>query len=208
MEFYSDIIAQLMDHLEIKTATLIGHSMGGQIAMTAALAHPEKIAQLILIAPAGLEAFSAAEATWFKQVMTVEAIMATPDDQVKANLAANFHNFPESAAFMITDRLTMKQSTEFEKYCLTVVKSIHAMLEEPVLPRLDQIAQPTLIIFGEKDMLIPNPLLHANQTVADIARVGTESIPGSRLELISSAGHFVMFEAAEQVNDVILRFMQ
>ena len=49
-------LLSLLDHLEINQATLIGHSMGGQIATEFALNYPERVSKLVLLAP-GLSGF-------------------------------------------------------------------------------------------------------------------------------------------------------
>lgn len=48
--FVEDVLA-LLDHLELNQATIIGHSMGGQIATDFALNYPERVSKLVLIAP-------------------------------------------------------------------------------------------------------------------------------------------------------------
>ncbi|MDQ7864130.1 alpha/beta hydrolase [Peribacillus frigoritolerans] len=48
--YVEDVLA-LMDYLELKQATIIGHSMGGQIATDFALNYPERVSKLVLIAP-------------------------------------------------------------------------------------------------------------------------------------------------------------
>ncbi len=45
-------VKSLLDHLEIKKATVVGRSMGGQIATDFALEYPERVDKLILLAPA------------------------------------------------------------------------------------------------------------------------------------------------------------
>src|SRR3954454_17333237 len=50
-------LLSLLDHLEINQATLIGHSMGAQIATEFALNYPERVSKLVLLAP-GLSGFS------------------------------------------------------------------------------------------------------------------------------------------------------
>ena len=49
-------LLELLDHLEVNQATLIGHSMGGQIAAEFALKYPERVSKLVMLAP-GLSGF-------------------------------------------------------------------------------------------------------------------------------------------------------
>ncbi|RDK88216.1 alpha/beta fold hydrolase [Marinirhabdus gelatinilytica] len=49
MELFAEVVFTLLDHLQISTVTLIGHSMGGYVAMAMAEAHPERIEKLVLL---------------------------------------------------------------------------------------------------------------------------------------------------------------
>lgn len=67
MSFFAQVIHDFIDHLQLKNVVLVGHSMGGQIALTTALKYPHNIQKLVLIAPAGIEAFSKTEADLLKK---------------------------------------------------------------------------------------------------------------------------------------------
>ena len=56
--WYADVVSDWMDAQGLDNAVIMGHSMGGQVAMELALRHPERVERLILSAPAGIEAFS------------------------------------------------------------------------------------------------------------------------------------------------------
>ena len=206
MAYYADVIRRFMEALQIEQAVLAGHSMGGQIAITLALQHPEKVTSLVLVAPAGFERFSAGEAKWFRDVVTADAVRLTPVQQIRANLAANFHNLPADAEFMVTDRIALRSAADFNFYCEAIVQSVNGMLDEPVYEYLPEISQPALIIFGENDNLIPNPYLHGGRS-REIARIGQERIPDNRVELIPNCGHFAQFEKPAEVNGAIKSFL-
>ena len=207
MTFYARVIADFMDALNIPSAAIAGHSMGGQIAMMLALTHPERVQKLILVSPAGFEQFSPGEKKWFMEVVTVDGVRLTPVRQIRANIALNFYNMPKDAEFMVTDRIALRRAKDFDKYCYAVVKSVEGMLNEPVYPYLEEIGQPTLILFGENDNLIPNPYLHGGRS-REIAEIGKEKIPNSQLIMIPRCGHFAHFEQAEIVNRAIREFMR
>lgn len=80
------------------------------------------------------------------------------------------------------------------------------MIDEPVIDRLDQITQPTLILFGANDNLIPNRYLNPGKTV-DIAKYGASKIKGSKLVMVPKCGHFMMFEKPEVFNQEVLGFL-
>lgn len=206
LPFYAQVLTDLMDELELTSATLVGHSLGGQIAMVTALEHPDRVGRLVLVSPAGFERFSEGEGQWFKDVMTVELVRDTPVRQIAVNLHANFHHTPPEAEFMITDRVQVRGASDFEDYCYAVTRNVAAMIDQPVHSRLDEIMVPTLILFGENDALIPNPYLHGGRT-RDVATIGETEIPDSELVLIPGCGHFVQFEKPDETNAAVRGFL-
>lgn len=207
LEFYADKLIELMDTLNLDKATFTGHSMGGQISIIAALKYPERVDKLMLVAPAGIEKFSPGEGKWFKDVMTVDAVRLTPVQQIRANVVGNFYDMPADAEFMITDRIALRTADGFEEYCYTIVQCVSGMLDQPTTHLLDKIQQPTLIIFGENDNLIPNRFLHPGHT-EEIGRMGADKIPNSTLVIVSDCGHFAQFEEPEVVNKTMRDFLQ
>jgi len=207
MEFYGDVIIELMDKLNIKEAVIAGHSMGGQIGIVMALKYPDRISKLILAAPAGFEEFNDGQKQWFRDVMTVELVKTTPTQAIRANVYANFYNMPDDAEFMITDRIAMRGAKDFDNYCYTVVRSVNGMVDRPVSHLLEKVTQPTLILFGENDQLIPNPALNPGKTEG-IAKSGHEEIKGSKLILIPECGHFLQFEKPEIFNASVIEFLK
>ncbi|MBO6793916.1 MAG: alpha/beta hydrolase [Balneolaceae bacterium] len=204
---FAEAISELINHLEIEKVTLAGHSMGGQIAMTLALENPSLVEKLVLVAPAGIETFNAQQATMLKSFVTPASVCNTSQEQSLANYRLNFYQMPESALFMIEDRFAMEKRKDFEQYCASVSGSVAAMLDEPVYDRLAEITQPTLIIFGENDALIPNKYLNPTLTTQQIAKTAEEMIQNSRSILFENAGHFVQFEKPAATNKAILEFL-
>ncbi|MBE0663350.1 MAG: alpha/beta hydrolase [Bacteroidales bacterium] len=206
MTYYAGIVSQFIEKLDLGKVYIAGHSMGAQIGMVLALYHPEKVKGLILAAPAGFEEFTEGQKQWFRNVMTLEGVKRTTAEDIQTNLAWNFYNLPDDARFMITDRLGMRTASDFEAYCHAVVQSVNGMVNEPVLPFLSKITQPTLIIFGENDNLIPNRFLNPGAT-AKIAEKGASLIPNNKLVILPKTGHFVQFESYGEFNKEIKEFI-
>lgn len=206
-EFYSDVIKQFMDALGIEKANIGGHSMGGQAAIAMAIKYPDRIKKLLLVAPAGIEEFTEGQREWFREVMTVQGVKLTPVHQLRANVYSNFYKMPEDAEFMITDRIALRGSEQFENYCYAVVQSVNGMVDQPVAHLLDRVVQPTLIVFGENDNLIPNPYLNPGFT-EDIGEKGKKLIPNSQLLMIPECGHFLQFEKPEVFNEAVRNFLR
>lgn len=207
MTFYAGVLADFIQKLELGPVNLAGHSMGGQIAMVLALEKPQLVKRLILVDPAGFEAFHAGQRNWFKDVMTPNLVRLTTVDAIETNLASNFYRMPADARFMIEDRIAMRDASDFDYYCLAVARSVHGMVDQPVLDKLPQLNVPTLIFFGENDMLIPNRYLNPGFT-RKIAETGANLIKGSKLVMVPKCGHFMMFEKPEVFNTETKKFIQ
>ncbi len=207
MDFFADMVHQFCQKLNIKNVIIAGHSMGGQIAISTALKHPELVSKLILIAPAGFERFNKGEQAWFKDVMTVDGVRLTTVEQIRVNYAYNFYDMPDDALFMIDDRIAIRHAADFQDYCYHITQGVKAMVDSPVFDYLPAVKQQTLCIFGENDNLIPNRFLNGG-TTKKFAKMGAEKMPNCDLHLLKKAGHFVMFEKSAEVNTLIRAFLK
>ena len=206
MRYFVAKVRGLLQQLGVERPVLVGHSMGGQIATTYALQHPDEVQGLVLASPAGLETFEDGEAKWLANAVTPEFTCLASDEMIYARHVGNFHKMPEDAEFMVRDRIAMKRAAEFEDYCTAVSRSVTGMLDGPVHDRLPLVRTPTLVTFGKNDNLIPNPFLHGGSTVR-LAKREVQRIPDSTLVVLPKAGHMAQFEQAEAWNHAVLEFV-
>lgn len=208
MEFYAGIIRDFLDQLQLPQCYLLGHSMGGQIAIHAALRYPERIRKLVLAAPAGLETFTASEAeqvtAWFEQ----EKVFKAGPEIIEQNLRANFHHFPDDARSILSDRLRYRDCTDYAAFCRAVSAGISAMLAEPVYEKLPELQMPVLILFGRQDAYIPNPLLHPGLELEEIVKEAAAHIPLGSYRMLEQCGHFVQWEQSAEFNKQLMKFLQ
>jgi pimeloyl-ACP methyl ester carboxylesterase len=181
--------------------------MGGQIALTHALKYPGRAERLVLVDPAGFERFGRGEGEWLAEAVNKDYVAHTPAEAVYANVAANFYSMPKEARFMVDDRLRVIGGPDFDAYTYAVARSVYAMIHEPVIDRLSRIEVPVLVVFGENDGLIPNPVLHGGSTRA-VAEAGTRRLPHGRLVMIPRAGHMVQFERPVEFDRAVLEFLK
>ncbi|MCC8359828.1 alpha/beta fold hydrolase [Salinimicrobium sediminilitoris] len=205
---YGGMLQEFIKKKDLKKVILVGHSMGGQIAMHTVLNYPEDFKKLVLIAPAGIETFTEQEATLMKASYTPVMVVNTTNEQILANYKLNFFEFPEDAQQMVDDRIRIKSAQDFPAYAEVVVNNIHAMLDEPVIDRIKEINIPVLMIWGANDMLIPNKYLHPSESIENLIKLSEEKFSDLEVEVIDKAGHFVNFEKAEEVNSEIREFLK
>ncbi len=91
LAFYAKAATQLIKSLQLKNVTVMGHSMGGQVAMILALQEPILISKLILVAPAGLETFTDNEAALLVKYATPSLYELQDSTTIVRNYKANFY---------------------------------------------------------------------------------------------------------------------
>lgn len=208
MVFYAESVARFIQAQQLSDVILCGHSMGGQIAMILALRYPTLVKKLVLIAPAGLEAFSPHEVVLMEQWLELGKMLGNDETYLESSIRQSFYADRGPAGGIIADLKELLKADKMKYWHNMATGSIKAMLREQIQPFLPQIKQPTLIIFGEEDAMIPNRILHFGETPKSIGRRGETLLPDATLKMIPRAGHFVMIEKADEVNEDIIKWIQ
>jgi pimeloyl-ACP methyl ester carboxylesterase len=203
MHYFASIILEVIEKLKLKNVVLCGHSMGGQIAITTALLQPLEIQGLLLCAPAGLEYFSPFEISIYKSGINFLDFFSTEENSLTKLIRSSFYHNTHQADVMINDLIELMHRQPAGQYRKMIEGCIDAMLQETVYERLHLIQQQTVVIFGERDVLIPNRFIHPI-TTKQFAESIVKKIKLHHLHLISSAGHFIHWEKASEVNDIII----
>ncbi len=208
MFFYAECIKQFIDKLELTNVVLVGHSMGGQVALVLALRHALVINKLILVASSGLEYFSELDKMMITQSMKMGEVFYSNDYYLENAINNSFFNFDKLAVNgLVKETQEFIKSHSDIKWKRMVNESINAMLNEQVFKFLPTLTVETLIIFGDNDAMIPNKLLHPLDTVQKIAEKASQHIKNSKTLIINNAGHFVQIEKSKEVNAAIETFV-
>jgi pimeloyl-ACP methyl ester carboxylesterase len=185
----SDDMIALMDLLELGRATLAGFSLGGTIAMRAAIDHPDRVRELALVATSSRTNQAAAD--WYRE----RAQMITDGDPgVRQTLDRDtedvYRNRPEETEAGL---LIRRQSTADPRGHANACLAMAELREHPLDPGLGHIRAPTVIVAGEQDQ-------HCPPRAAEII---AEAIAGSRLEVLPDTGHPIPVERPTEVAHLI-----
>jgi len=205
MPFFADAVVGFLDAMDVETVTYTGVSMGGQIGMHVALRHPDRLDRLVLVSPAGVEAFSEKDAAAIKNMTSAEGIMASTDAQVQQSVALNFHEYTDDYAWLVEQRHALAARDDFPQYAEANARAVSGMLDGAASDRLGEIDVPTLVLFGAGDKLIPNRFLHPDQSPETIAASAREAMPEARVKLVDDAGHLLMIERPERFREILRR---
>jgi len=206
MAFFADTVYHLIQELDLKNVVLVGHSMGGQVAMTALLKHPKCAEGLILCAPAGFEPFTALDKTLYYATLYMLDHISSDEHSLRKTIETSFYNNYKQGESIVAELVSLMRTYKPGYYRKMVEACIRSMLEEPVLKRLGEINVPALVLFGKRDALIPNKLIH-HTTTEQVAHEGAKQIPNCILQMIPDCGHFVQWEKADFVNGSIAEWL-
>jgi pimeloyl-ACP methyl ester carboxylesterase len=206
MDFFAQVVEGVVRKLDLKRVTLVGHSMGGQIALTYALKYPTNVESLVLTSPAGLETFEDGEASWLANAVTPEYTCEASPETIYVRHVSQFYKPPKDAEFMVRDREEVVGGPDYDAWCVAIDRSVSGMLDAPVADRLSDIRIPVLVLFGKNDELIPNPFLHGGSTER-MAKKAVAKMPRAELVVLPKAGHMAQFEQSEAWNAAVLKFL-
>src|SRR5579872_1782781 len=184
-----DLIAW-MDAIGLQKATIAGFSLGGTIAMRAAIDHPERITALALIATSSRVGKAAAE--WYR--LRAEMVVRNDPalrDTLDADTAQVYGNRPAE----VPDGLEIRRSsTRDPRGYANACRAMEGLNARPLDPELGEIRARTLVVAGSADANCP-------PRAAEIIAAG---IAGSRLEIVDDAGHTIPVEHGGRIAELIL----
>lgn len=207
LQYFARCILDFIGQRNLQNVCLVGHSMGGQIALLAALDAPLAIQKLVLIAPAGLEQFSTWEQATAHTAFFLADFLQRPEDSMKQFYEQAFYRTPQASRRMLEACLEDYQRHGSVAYRKMLTQCMNGMFQQTVFENLANVKQPTLMIFGEQDALIPNRLWHPHLSVKNLGEMAGRVMPDARTQVFPRAGHFVHWESADSVNAAIEAFV-
>lgn len=206
--WYADLVVGWLDGLGVDKADVMGHSMGGQIALTMALEHPEKVNRLVLAAPAGFERFGSGAAGFMKAYWTEARALEATEPEIRTNFTQMVFNKPDDGVErLIMERVRLGQHEAFQGTSVAVSRCIAGMVDHPVADRLGEIEARTLVVYGTRDKMIPNPVFTGGYT-RRIAEAGVAAMPHAELVMLAGAGHTVHHDDPDGFHDAVDRFLE
>jgi pimeloyl-ACP methyl ester carboxylesterase len=199
MATHVETLAALLDTLELERVVLVGHSMGGLIALLFAGEYPNRLSGLVPVCAGGVELSPGRLAVivrgfllfnaWFKRPAVNRAFARRPRLRRLLFAAATGNSrslSPELGAELIP---RLGSAPGFAEAVLAAGR-----VESDIEP--ERITTRSLLIWGGQDPIVP----------ASRAGVLAASMPDARLEVLPGVGHGPMFEAPERFNALLGEF--
>jgi len=192
LDYFVDHLRDLIDHLKIDQAILVGNSLGGAISLGLTLAHPDRVEKLILMASGGIE-----EREVYFAMSGIQAMVAYPmgsptftRDVLGSLLQRLVFDNQHVTEQLISQRWHILQQQNAQ---------VLATMQIPNLTsRLKEINCPILAFWGREDEFCPVSGALTLQSECQQVKVVT----------LSQCGHWVMVEYPEMFNRESLEFIE
>ena len=184
---FVDVVAGFMDAMGIEKAHIFGHSMGGAVAGSLAISHPERVQSVALIASAGLgeeingdyiEGFIAANRR--KEMKNILGLLFADPDLVNRQL--------------VNDVIKFKRLDGVDEALRKTADKLFPGGKQVDVPDLSRVEVPMLVVWGREDKVVP---VSHSENVPEKARV----------EALDDTGHMPQMEAAGMVNRLLGKFL-
>lgn len=191
LEQMADDTRALLDALGIERVHFVGLSMGGMIAQTFALAHPERVESLVL-ADTSSRCPPEARALWEERIRIAGAQGMDPlvEPTLGRWFTAPFRSRRPEVVSRIGEAIRATPAAGYIGCC-------HAIPRIDLTRRLGDIECPALVIVGEEDPGTP----------VAMAREIAEALPSAELAIVPAASHLCNVEKPEAFNDLLLGFL-
>jgi pimeloyl-ACP methyl ester carboxylesterase len=198
---YGRCVDSFCDKLHLGEVAVVGNSMGGYVSAEVAIQFPRRVSRLVLVSAAGISSADTIRAP-IESVARVLKALASHSVARHRDIAARPLSRHFALALVARHPRLMRADLAYEGFFKGTGKpgfddALRACLEYDFRDRLPDVSAPTLIVWGEKDAIIP----------ARDANEFERLIPDSRKVVMRDTGHIPMAERPAAFNEVLLDFL-
>jgi 4,5:9,10-diseco-3-hydroxy-5,9,17-trioxoandrosta-1(10),2-diene-4-oate hydrolase len=205
LDFYSEFFPNFLDELELSQTTVIGHSLGGAVALRLAVENPDRVERLGLVAPAGL----GNAPPWWWHALTARALwqgaLAIPSPLTTPLVRQGLKGFLALRLFADPKRLGSEISHLVDMHgtrqdLSKLLAAGHACIDSYTGRLLEQSANldiPLWMLWGRQDGFVPS--MHA--------RAFARAHPDAKVHVLDDCGHYPHIELPQRFNSLLRRWL-
>lgn len=178
-------VNKFLERMDYQHVHLLGNSLGGHVALVHILKHPERVKSLILTGSSGL----------FENGMGDSYPKRGDYEYIKKKTELTFYD-PNTATKELVDEVYGITNNRIK--VIKIIALAKSAIRNNLGEELNQIKQPTLLIWGNNDTITP-PF---------VAREFNKLIPNSELHFIDKCGHAPMMEVPQEFNAILHKFLK
>ncbi|MFB6278344.1 MAG: alpha/beta fold hydrolase [Salinibacter sp.] len=181
----TEYVRDFIDTLGFDSVILVGNSLGGHVALLYALDYPETVHAMVLSGSSGI----------YETTMGSSFFRRQDREFIKERTEMTFYD-PVHATDELVDE--MLEIVNDRPRAFRLLKFARSADEETVTEQLSHLDMPSLLIWGQNDIVTP----------PEVGEEFRDRMPDARLEFIDKCGHAPMIEHPETFNDLTLEFLE
>ena len=205
----------LLASLGVARSVVVGHSMGGMLAVRYALAYPDATERLLLVDPIGLEDYAALVPPRTVDAWYAQELKQTPES-VQAYQRDAYYGGAWKPEYAEHTRLLAgwTRGPEWPRVAWDAALTTDMIFTQPVVGDLSRLRVPTRLVIGLRDRTAlgkPFAKPEVQATMGDYPRLGKEAqrrIPGAELVELPGVGHVPQVEAFPAFEKALLQFVR
>jgi pimeloyl-ACP methyl ester carboxylesterase len=205
----------LLDSLKVDRVDLVGHSMGGMLAVRIARAYGSRIDHLVLYSPIGLEDYRLYVPPVTDEELAERERALTADGYRKQLMTNYALSLPSTAIEPFVQlREQIRDSGEYPRWLKSFIASYQMIYTQPVAHEIPLIDRPTLFIMGGNDHNAPgrpfaSPELRDKMGQnAALAQSLAARMSNAKVVVFDGVGHLGHLEATQAFNETLLSFLK
>ncbi len=215
-EALADNTRQLLDHAGVGPVIVVGHSMGGMLAIRFALMYGTRVEKLALVNPIGLEDWRAkgVPAATVDELLATE-LAATPES-IRAYMQQAYFAGEWKPAYdeLVAILAGWTKHPRYREVAWNAALTTDMVFTQPVVHELPRLAVPTLLVIGERDRTAIGKQRASAAVAATLGdykvlgRAAAQAIPNATLVALPGVGHLPQVEAWDAYRDALLAFVR
>jgi pimeloyl-ACP methyl ester carboxylesterase len=207
--------AHLLDTLGLQKVAVVGHSTGRMVAVRSALMYPERVTQLVLEDPIGLEDYRVNIPPQTDETLYRAELANTDAAKIRAFYARYFANpQPEIYEPLAEVQIRVTLSGEYPRWAKASALAYQMIYLQPVRYEYRLLQPPTLLIVGGKDHTVPlasYARAEARRKMGDFVELGraaAQEIPHGTLIVVADCGHIPHIEKPREFLQGLMSFLR
>lgn len=198
----AEAIADYIERQRPRSPAIIGHSLGGEVALMLAARHPDRVGRLLIVDALPfysllLDPTATVEKIGPRASAFRDAMLAAPTDQADAMQAAAIGRLVKTSAARPALIAAGKNSDR-----ATVANATYELMITDLRPELGKITAPVEVVYAY-DPIYGVP----SASIDGFFRRAYASLPGARFQRIDDSFHFIMLDQPERFADVVKAFL-
>lgn len=204
----------VLDSRGVEKFVLVGHSMGGMLAVRMSLMYPDRVERLVLVNPIGLEDWKLVAPYRTVEENFAQEMRATPESIREYQRLNYFGGVWKPEYNALTEILAgWTRHPEYRRVAWDAALTSDMIFTQPVLYELDRLKTPTMLIIGQRDRTaigkdrVPKEVAARMGDYPALGKAAARRIPGARLVEIAEAGHLPQVDSFPKYIRTLLDFI-